>query len=155
MREEPDGRHEDRDTTGLRPELWPLAGLLGVWRARAVVHDVVPIEGAGIVRYQPAPGGYWIVHDADIELDGERVRSHQVIGGWDPSRQRWRLYDFNTGPRPGEMTVTQDVDGVLLLAGRGARSTHRVTARKMAASWQRLEAGAWIPWMNLTFERLE
>jgi hypothetical protein len=139
-------------------DLTPLHAILGAWRTRGTVVDdagrvVTTIHGTDI--YTLLPGGTWIAHEVDVDLgDGHRALAHEVIGGEHPGGG-WQMVAFETGPAPSTMRLTLEEPGLLLLHGEGVRSWFRTDhgTDQMCTRWERQVEGAWIAWMDLTFDR--
>lgn len=137
----------------------PLAPVLGRWRSSGVVLDDrgrVTTAIAGTDTYTLLPGERWIAHDVDVDMGGERVLAHEVIGGEHPEGG-WHMYAFDDAGAPGVMRLTREEPGLLLLHGDGVRSWFRTGGGvgTMTTRWERRVDGGWRPWMDMRFDRVE
>ena len=140
-------------------DLTPLHAILGHWRTSGQVLDErgeLVVEISGSDTYALLPGGTWIAHEVDVAMgDGHRALTHEVIGGEHPEGG-WQMVAFDTAPAPSTMRLTLEEPGLLLLHGVGVRSWFRTDhgTDQMCARWERQVEGAWLSWMDLTFDRL-
>lgn len=134
--------------------LGPLLPILGTWNTNGrVVGDGVTVVGTD--TYRRLPGKSWIAHDVDVVMGTDHDVAHELIGG-EHSSGGWAMYAFDSAAQPTLMRLTLQDDTTLLLEGDGVRSgldLHAGTGR-MRAEWERVDDGAWAPWMTLTFDRI-
>ena len=136
-----------------------LAPVIGHWRTSGTVHDAggaVTAEISGTDVYRWLPGGWWIAHEVDVVIGGQRVLTHEVIGGVDAGTGGWQMHAFDAGDLPSLTRLVPQPDGRLLLRAEGVRSWFDVRAGTdlMTARWEReVSTGSWELWMDMRFER--
>jgi hypothetical protein len=137
----------------------PLAPVIGHWRTSGTVHDRTGAVSAAITGsdvYRWLPGGWWIAHEVDVDIGGEHVLTHEVIGGVDPGTGGWQMHAFDAGDSPSLTVLIRRPDGRLLLQAAGVRSWFDVHAGRdlMTTRWDReVSPGSWELWMDMRFER--
>ncbi len=159
----PAANHDDDlptppEAPSLAEHLGPLRPLLGRWRTSGTVFDRRGEEAArirGHDTWTALPGGRWITHQSATRVGDRLVHVHQVIGGEHPDGG-WQVLAFEEGTMP-ELTRLVDVgDGVVQVLGHGTRATFRLPAgpqEALAAHWERLVDGYWLPWLRVRYER--
>ncbi|WP_216215614.1 DUF1579 family protein [Amycolatopsis aidingensis] len=141
------------------PELERLGPLVGRWRSqgRTVSTGTEPsIEISGTDTYEWLDGGFFLVHHVDVQLDGERYRAIELIGGYDPVRETYTARSYDSHGETSTMTLRVGAGGEWTFVGvdSGERATLTVGERSMAAVWERSADGVrWQPWMDMTFSR--
>lgn len=133
------------------------APLVGTWKTTGWILDeagdhVATIDGTDSYRWMD--GGHLLIHEADVLMGLERVVVLEVIGDHDASSNTYPMRSFDSGGGFTTMTATAQETRYWLLEGEGIRATLDPLADAMTASWERLDAGTWIPWLDMRFERL-
>ncbi|MCA2213095.1 DUF1579 family protein [Jidongwangia harbinensis] len=135
-----------------------LAPLVGRWRTFGTVfgEDGAPVMSVdGTDEYEWMPGGQWVIHRVDVAMGNDRARALELIG--EPADDgTFAMRAFDSSGSFDEMRLT--VHGRTMLA-EGDRVRNTLTAadtgRSMTATWERqTDGGAWIRWMDLTFQRI-
>lgn len=145
--------------TGATLELQRLDSLVGRWRTSGHVvaaggEDVVQITGTDV--YEWLPGGHFLIHWVDVSIGGQDTHNLEVIG-YDPATNRYPTRFFDHEGNSGTYTAMV-LDEVLHLSTDGARATLVLdpAGARMQANWEKMDKhGAWRPWMELEFTRLQ
>lgn len=156
-----DGRRHER--------LWSIAGR---WATDGHVIGAPPVPVTGFDTYEVLAGGYFLVHNVDVQVGDQSVQAIEIIGEPDPASDGFLARSFDNTGSWEVMRVTIDDEGVFRFAGgpdvapaahpadgekAGVRSTLTLAAdgASMTALWERSPEGrTWEPWMRISFTKL-
>jgi hypothetical protein len=144
---------------GATKEHQRLDALVGQWRTggRVVASnlgDEVDITGSD--SYEWLPGGHFLLHTVNVSIGDEKVYNLEVIG-YDPATQRYPTRFFDHQGNSGTYVATIS-NGVWTFSTEGARAMLVIdpAGSRMYAKWEKLdEDGAWQPWMEMEFTKVE
>jgi len=139
------------------PELDPLNVFIGRWITEG---ETVPEAGepaAPIVAsdvYEWAPGGHFVMHPAYGHIGSLDVGGLEIIG-YDASTKQFQTHFFDS-----QGNVTTEVlfhhDGVWTWQGKLVRCTATFSGdgTTLTAHHERLDAGRWVPSMEVTLRKI-
>jgi hypothetical protein len=149
-----------------------LSAIAGRWRTTGHVIGDPELPVVGTDAYEVLPGGYFLVHHADVTVGHQMVRAIEIIGEPDGTGG-YLARSFDSDGSIELMQLTIDENGVFHFAGGAdvaaaaqptdapmarVRSTLRVASdrQSMTALWERSDDGvSWHPWMDVSFSRGE
>lgn len=110
---------------------------------------------AGTDGYEWLPGGFFLLHRADVGIGGERVEVLEVIGR-DPAGAGWFMHAYDSRGTAGTMRATL-AGGVWTFQGEGERFTGGFGegGRVLSGTWELRQGAEWVPWMDVRLTREE
>lgn len=112
------------------------------------------IDINGIDRYEWLPGGYFLLHQADVYIGKEKSQTHEIIG-YDQAKEIYTMQHYNSQGDSGFMTATMNNE-VWMFTGETLRFTggFSLTDSVFSGIWeQKNENGNWIHLMDLKLTR--
>lgn len=111
----------------------------------------------GTDTYTWHPGGFFLLHDVDVRMDGEAYQVTEFIGGYEKSSQTYPMRSFDSKGNFQTMQASVDKKGVWTFAGETTRATLTVgeDSSTMSAHWEQTKDGSkWSPWMDMQFTKI-
>lgn len=128
--------------------------LVGVWRTEIVMLDTDGRAGArfhATDTYRWMPGRHFLLHDVDALMDGQVIKSLEIIG-LDPATTAYQSRNYDNAGTISDYTASL-IGDVWSIDGQTERFRGQLSDSVLAGRWERLEAGAWLAWMNVTLTR--
>lgn len=135
-----------------------LGALEGHWRTEGrtvAAKDASSIQIAGTDTYAWLPGGFFMIHHADVRMGQDEAKTLEVIG-YDVATNTYHTHFFDNLGHTGsyQATVHQDV---WTFEGVTDRATLTISnqGNTMKADWERTDDGVhWQDWMHITLTRV-
>ena len=155
------GSSADRDGTLARTSSGPGPGhraldvLVGRWRTTG--EFVGAAEDAPCLRasdsYEWLPGGYFLLHRAEGELDGTRFATHEIFG-YDAAEEHHFSYSFDDRGTVSRYHASFEgrawrIDGV----AERFRGEFGADGRTLAGLWEQRTDAGWRPWLRIALTR--
>jgi hypothetical protein len=133
-----------------------LEAFVGRWRTEGRVRagpwgPEVPI--AGTDGYEWLPGGFFLLHRADVSIGAERVEVFEVIGR-DAAGEGWFMHAYDSRGSAGTMRATLSGE-TWTFQGDGERFTGGFgeDGRVLSGTWELRQGAEWVPWMDVRLTR--
>ena len=139
------------------PELDPLNVFIGRWITEGVTVPKAGEPAAPIVAsdvYEWAPGGHFVMHPAYGRIGSMEVGGLEIIGH-DASTKQFHTHFFDSQGNVTSETLSHR-DGVWTWQGTLARCTGTFSndSKTLTAHHERLDAGRWVPSMEVTLRKI-
>lgn len=130
--------------------------LVGVWRTDIAMLDADGNEAArfhATDTYRWMPGRHFLLHDVDAVMDGQTIQSLEIIG-LDAATGAYQSRNYDNAGSISDYTAAMLGDA-WSIDGETERFRGHLSAdgKVLAGRWERLDAGAWLAWMNVTLTR--
>ena len=130
---------------------------VGLWTTtgKIVSTSLTPsVDINGIDRYEWLPGGFFLLHQADVYIGKEKSQTHEIIG-YDSTREIYTMQHYNSRGDSGFMTATL-TNNVWMFTGETLRFTGGFSTNDTTFSgiWeQKNEDGNWVHLMDIKLTR--
>lgn len=130
---------------------------VGLWNTTGKITgtSLTPsIDIHGIDRYEWLPGGYFLLHQADVYIGKEKSQTHEIIG-YDRAKEIYTMQHYNSQGDSGFMTATVTND-VWMFTSEMLRFTGGFSMHDSIFSgiWeQKNEDGNWVYFMDIKLTR--
>jgi hypothetical protein len=133
-----------------------LGALAGRWRTEGetvATKDAPSMKIAGTDTYEWLPGGFFMIHRADVRMGPDEAETLEVMG-YDVATNTYLTTFFDNLGNTGSYQATVD-QNVWTFRGVADRATLTVGDNTMKAHWERTDDGMhWQDWMLITLTRV-
>lgn len=130
--------------------------LCGVWRAEITMLDTGGRPGDTHVAtdtYRWMDGGFFLLHEVDARMGDTHLVALEIIRA-DPAGPGYLTNSFdNTGNATDYVAELDDRTWTIVSRSDRFAGTFSPDHLILTGHWERLDDGAWIPWMNVTLSR--
>lgn len=136
-----------------------LKKFIGKWNTEGVINDRksgYEINVSGIDTYEWLPGGYFLLHKADVSIGEERSETHEIIG-FDKHARHYTMQYYNNKGESGTMKA-EHRDGKWTFTGEGLRFNggFKHADNEFSGIWERKQDnGTWDHFMEIRLVRAE
>lgn len=130
----------------------------GTWHTKGYQRDGDEREGtpiAGTDTYEWLPGGFFLLHKAEIRIGDAASHTHEIIG-YDAEHGHFTLHYFNNKGESGYMAATMLDSGHWLFQGDELRfrGGFDSSGNLFSGIWERSDDGRhWTPFIDISLTR--
>lgn len=134
-------------------QLHPLSGFVGSWKTSGTIpgaKESAAIKVEGTDTYEWLPGGFFLLHQADVMIGNNRSQTFEVIGT-DKNTGKFTMQYYNNKGESGSMTATEQ-DGTWRFQGDALRFTgsFKNSGHEFSGQWEQLnETKQWVHLMDI------
>jgi hypothetical protein len=136
-------------------EILQLNRFAGRWHTEGtmLMPDQDPVEFYGTDTYKWLPGGFFMLHEVDVLINGVKVQNVEIIG-FDPDSGKYPMHYYDN---EGESGITHgwiDVDAWSIDgAGIRFRGSFSEDDRVLSGVWEQLTGEHWQRWMDIRLSK--
>jgi hypothetical protein len=145
------------DTANPLPGHKVLDTFVGKWKTSGCVRDSAgnkTAEVTGTDIYEWLPGNFFLLHKADVIIDGSREQTTEIIG-FDQSAKEYFMHYFDNHGNSGTMKARL-TEGTWTFLSESLRFTGAFSedGHIMSGKWEQCADGKnWMPWMDIKLSR--
>ena len=128
----------------------------GNWKMEGILFrdDEAPVTVTGTDSYEWLPGGFFLLHKADVMVGDNRSETFEIIG-YDEVTGHYTMQYYESSGISGQM-IAMYHSGSWIFTGDNLQFTGSFAedGNSISGRWERLNGNTWLKFMDITLRKL-